>query len=218
VTITDNAIPATQTVSLTGNGGSNTTSKVSPTSLTFPGQTVGSASGAQAVTITNTGSGILSIAGITASGDSSQSNNCGESVAINASCTVSVTFDPTAGGTRTGTVIVSDSAADSPQTVSVTGTGEDFMLTAPSVSSSATVTPGGTATYSLNVLAMGGYNQNTTFACVGAPAGAQCEVSPASTVISGPTSVTLTVVTTAPSLGHPWRNPLLPLPPARVPH
>jgi hypothetical protein len=40
-----------------------------------------------------------------------------------ASCTISVTFAPTDIGTRTGQLVVSDSASDSPQTASLTGTG-----------------------------------------------------------------------------------------------
>ena len=94
LTITDNSIPPTQTVSLTGTGGAKTTVTYSPTSLTFSAQTVGTASPAQIVTLTNTGSATLSIASISASGDSSQTNNCGSSVAPTGSSTLSVTFNP----------------------------------------------------------------------------------------------------------------------------
>jgi hypothetical protein len=96
------------------------------------------------------------------------------------------------------------------------GTGEDFIFTVPSGSStSATVSPGGTATYTLSIVAVGGLNQNTTFICTGAPSEASCTVSPASvTLSSSPTNVTVTVSTTAPSLGLPRHSPLSPIRPA----
>jgi len=217
VTITDNANPATQTISLTGTGVSSGRVFLSPASLTFPAQAVGTSSTAQSVTLSNTGSAALSITGITASGDSSQTNTCGSSVAANANCTLSVTFNPTAAGTRTGAVTIADDAVGSPQTVPLTGTGEDFTLTAPPGSStSASVSPGGTASYTLSVVAVGGFNQNISFTCTGAPSEAACTVSPSSlTLSSSPTNVTVKVTTTAPSVGAPRPNPLPPLGPVQ---
>src|SRR5208283_5164944 len=75
----------------------------------------------------------LSITSITASGDFSQTNTCGSSVAAGAHCTLSVTFKPTAPGTRTGAVTLTDNASPATQNVSLTGTG-----TAPVVSLSPT--------------------------------------------------------------------------------
>jgi hypothetical protein len=124
VTITDNANPATQTVSLTGTGTAPVVS-LSPTSLTFPAQAVGGSSSAQSVTLSNTGSATLSITSITVSGNFSQTNTCGSSVAASGSCTLSVTFTPTATGTRTGVVTITDNASPTTQTVSLTGTGVD---------------------------------------------------------------------------------------------
>jgi len=133
VTITDNASPATQTVSLTGTGVDAPVVSLSPASLTFPAQRVGTASSAQSVTLKNTGSATLSITSITASGDFSQTNTCKSSLAVSGSCTLSVTFKPTAAGTRTGAVTITDNASPATQTVSLTGTG-----TAPVVSLSRT--------------------------------------------------------------------------------
>jgi len=133
VTITDNASPATQTVSLTGTGVAAPVVSLSPASLTFPAQRVGTASSAQSVTLRNTGSATLSITSITASGDFSQTNTCRSSLAVSGSCTLSVTFKPTAAGTRTGAVTITDNASPATQTVSLTGTG-----TAPVVSLSRT--------------------------------------------------------------------------------
>ena len=132
LTISDNATPATQTVSLTGTGIAPVVS-LSPTSLTFAPQLVGTSSGAQSVTLSNTGSATLSITSITVSGDFSQTNTCGSSVAANASCTLSVIFTPTATGSRSGSVTITDNASPATQTVTLTGTG-----TAPLVSLSST--------------------------------------------------------------------------------
>ena len=124
VTITDNAAGSPQTIGLSGTGlasGPNATR--SPTSLTFATQFVGTSSSAQSVTLTNYGTTALSITSIAASGDFSQTNTCGSSLAAEASCTISVTFKPTQRGTRTGTLSITDNAAGSPQTVSLTGTG-----------------------------------------------------------------------------------------------
>ena len=152
VTISDNASPATQTISLTGTGTAPVVS-LSPASLTFPAQKVGTSSSAQRVTLKNTGSATLRITSITVSGDFSQTNTCRSSVAVGASCTLSVTFNPTAAGTRTGAVTIADDAVGRLQTGALTGTGENFTFTAPPGSStSATVSPGGTATYTLSVV------------------------------------------------------------------
>jgi hypothetical protein len=124
VTITDNAPGSPHSVALSGTGvvsGPNAT--LSPTSLTFATQLVNTISPAQPVTLTNYGTMLLDITSIIASGDFSQSNTCGSSLAPLASCTISVTFTPTQRGTRTGTVLITDNAPGSPQTMSLTGVG-----------------------------------------------------------------------------------------------
>src|SRR3989475_1102373 len=131
VTVNDSATGSPQTISLTGSGVSSGTgspaASLSPTSLTFGNQNVGTTSATQAVTLSNTGTAALSISGIavtgTNSGDFAQSNTCGSSVAASASCTINVTFAPTASGTRTATVTVTDNATGSPHTASLTGSG-----------------------------------------------------------------------------------------------
>ncbi|WP_042426418.1 choice-of-anchor D domain-containing protein [Streptacidiphilus anmyonensis] len=104
-------------------GSSAATLAAAPTSLSFAGQTVGSTSSAQAVTVTNTGNASASISSVTTSGDFAQTNTCGNSLAANASCTVNVTFTPTATGTRTGSVTVNGNASNNPLTIALTGTG-----------------------------------------------------------------------------------------------
>jgi hypothetical protein len=197
------------------NGGTNTVSvllqvgpeaALTPTTLTFTGQLVGSSSSAQTVKLENSGGTAMTITSIAASGDFAQSNTCGTSVAAAGNCTISVTFNPTASGARTGTLTITDNAPGSPHTVSLAGTGQDFSVgMASGSSSSATVTPGQTATYTLALTGLGGLSQTVSFACTGAPSESTCTVNPSSATpnASGPVSITVTVATTAPSLAAP---------------
>src|SRR5205823_4192077 len=109
---------------------------LSPTSLTFASQTVSSTSAPQAVALANGTSSPLSIASIaftgTNSGDFAQTNNCGASLAAGASCSIDVTFTPTAIGTRSAMLTVTDNASNSPQTAGVTGTGAGLPGLSPS--------------------------------------------------------------------------------------
>ncbi len=199
VTITDNGGGSPQIVTLTGTG-LNSVANVSPTSLTFTGRAIGSTSAAQPVALKNVGSAALSVSSIAASGDFAQTNNCGSSLAVNATCTINVTFTPTAGGSRTGTVTLTDNSPDSPQSVTLTGTGEDFTLTPPSGSDAkVTVSPGSTASYSLTFGGLDGLNSAINFTCGGAPSEATCTVNPPSVTPSGSGTVTVgvSVTTTA---------------------
>ncbi|HXL95538.1 MAG TPA: discoidin domain-containing protein, partial [Streptosporangiaceae bacterium] len=94
-----------------------------PASLTFGDVTSGSTSSAQAVTVTNTGASAATGVSVSVTGNFTQTNNCGSSIAANGSCTVNVTFAPTSGGTLTGTLSVASSAPESPLTVALSGTG-----------------------------------------------------------------------------------------------
>ncbi|MDQ1484390.1 MAG: hypothetical protein QOJ62_83, partial [Actinomycetota bacterium] len=90
-------------------------------SLTFAAQAVGTASGPQAIRVTNTGKSAINVSTISTSGDYGQTNDCANRIAAGAFCTVSVTFAATGAGGRTGAVrIASDSV---PVVVSLTGSG-----------------------------------------------------------------------------------------------
>ena len=122
LTFNDSAITSPQTVSLSGTGSAPVT--LSVTSLSFSTTVAGNTSAAKTVTLTNKQAVTLSSIGIAASGPFAvASNTCGTSVATGASCTVGVTFSPTAVGSATGTLTFNDSAIASPQTVSLSGTG-----------------------------------------------------------------------------------------------
>ena len=123
--LTDDAQGSPQTVSLTGTGVAQVT--VSPTSLTFATQKVGTKSAAKTVTLTNNLPAALPFS-ISFTGadpnDFAATNNCSSSVPAKSHCTISVTFTPGATGKRTATLNVKDSANNSPQTVSLSGTGD----------------------------------------------------------------------------------------------
>ena len=193
ITITDNAAGSPHTVSLTGTGAAPVVS-LSSTTLTFGSQLVNTTSAAQAVTLTDTGNASLSITSIVASGDYAQTNTCGTSVAAAGSCTISVTFTPTATGTRTGAITITDNAAGSPHIVSLTGNGTTVVAPAVSLSTSSlsfgnqnlnttgaaqTVTLNNTGNAALsvtNIVASGDYAQSNTCG-TSVAAGANCTIS-----------------------------------------
>jgi hypothetical protein len=108
------------------------------TSANFGNQPVGTSSTAQVVGLSNTGTDTLTITSIAViganSGDFSQTNTCGGSVAAGSSCNINITFKPTAAGARIASVSIADDAANSPHSVALTGTGTetDFSLAAAS--------------------------------------------------------------------------------------
>jgi hypothetical protein len=217
LTLTDNASNSPQTVTLSGTG-LGPTASLSASSLTFVSQQVGTTSSSQPVTLSNTGYTALAITNIATSTNFAQTNNCGASVAVGGSCTINVTFSPTAGGPLAGTLTITDNsngAAGSTQSVALSGTGQDFTVVAPFGSpTSATVAPGQPATYTLSVAGEGGFNQSVSFTCTGAPSEATCTVSP-STLTPGSSAVNIAVnvTTTAPSVSAPRSRPLPPVPP-----
>ena len=130
VTITgvSGSLTHTTSVSLTITASGGGTITLTPTSLTFSKILVGGTSGAKTVTVKNTGGSAVSITNIAVSGDfalvaAPPKTACGSTLAAGASCIVKVSFKPTQGGTRTGTLSITDNAPGSPQTASLTGTG-----------------------------------------------------------------------------------------------
>jgi hypothetical protein len=131
---------------------------LSPISLTFASQTVATVSVSQAINLTNNGTAPLSVSSVTLSGanpaDFSRTSGCGTSVSVGGNCSITVTFKPTAAGSRTAFVNIADSATGSPQSVPVSGTG---VAAAPAVTLTPTSlnfasTTVGTATASQSVV------------------------------------------------------------------
>jgi hypothetical protein len=165
-----------QTVSLTGNAGASAVS-LSPTSLTFGDQASGTTSGAQQVMVTNSGTGPLVLTSIQTTSLFAATNTCGAPVAPASTCTIQVTFTPSASGIQTGVLTIADNAPNSPQTVPLTGNAApDIGLgVASGGSASATVTAGATATYALSA-GGSGMSGTASLTCTGAPTGATCSV------------------------------------------
>lgn len=96
-------------------------------SIAFGNQSVGTTSTAQTDTLTNAGTGTLNISSVQVSGpnasDFAATNTCGSSLAPSAQCTLTVTLTPSAAGVRTASVVFTDSATGSPQSITLTGTG-----------------------------------------------------------------------------------------------
>jgi glutaminyl-peptide cyclotransferase len=101
---------------------------VSPTSVNFGNQAVGTTSSPFAVTVSNPGSAVLTIAAIAITGahpgDFAYSSACGASVAPGATCAISVTFRPTTTGSRKGALTITSNAAGSPHVVQLGGSGK----------------------------------------------------------------------------------------------
>jgi hypothetical protein len=110
-----------------------TTVSFSPLSLSFPSTAVGSISAPLVVTLKNTSVQEVSISGINLNGDQSYEfgSNCPSVLAVNASCTISVTFAPLFAGPKQATFTVVDNASASQRTVTLTGTGT--IMPAPAV-------------------------------------------------------------------------------------
>jgi hypothetical protein len=204
IAISDTAPGSPQSASLVGTG-LGPIADLSASSMTFASQNVGTTSAPQIATLTNTGTSVLNIAGIAASGDFKETNTCNTSLAAGGDCQVSVTFKPTATGNRAGTVTISDSASGSPQKVGLSGTGAGFAISA-TAPSPASVSPGGSATTTVTIASVGGFNQNVALSCGsitvnGSPAATApptCKFSPSSVSNASGTS-TLTISTTGPS-------------------
>jgi hypothetical protein len=137
--VNDNANPSPQSVTLNGTGTAPGASVVPP-SLNFGGQSLGTSSAAQKVTLTNTGMASLTITSITITGanigDFSEADICPVSpstLAVGANCVISVIFKPTTVGGRSASVTIMDDASGSPQNVPLNGIGTPVNLSAASL-------------------------------------------------------------------------------------
>jgi hypothetical protein len=196
---------------------------VSPTALNFGSVATGSKSSAQTVTVSNPTGSAAAVSSITATGDFSQTNTCGSSIAAGGSCTVSVTFAPTATGSRTGTLTVS--AGGVTNTVSLSGTGTSSSGGSATLSASptsvafgseavgsttaaqkVTVTNTGSAAASVSSISTGAPFAQTNTCGTSIAAGGSCTVSVTFTpTAAGGASASLTVASNAtnPSLTVP---------------
>lgn len=113
---------------------------LSATSLAFSSQNLGSSSVVKTIVLANSGVDTLSIASIASGGDFGTTHTCGATLGPGARCNVNVVFTPTLTGSRTSTVVITSNAANSPNTIALTGTG---VISAPSAPTSENVVSGG---------------------------------------------------------------------------
>jgi hypothetical protein len=209
----------TQTATLSGIGVAPATDTLSPATLSFAGQVVGTVSAPQTVTLTNSGDSPLTEIAVSATGDFQAANGCGNSLIGHASCSVNVTYVPTRPGSESGTLTVND-VYGRPQTVALSGTG----LVPPGISAlpgaidfgawgvagssppqAVTVTnSGGVPLGALTLTITGDFSETTdcplTPSTATLAAGASCTVQVVfSPVQPGPLSGTLTIASAAPT-------------------
>ena len=187
LTVSSNATTPIPTIALSGTG--LTFAGALTGSGSFPSTAVGSSSTAQTLTLTNSGTGPLTISAITATGDFSQTNQCGASLAANTTCSIVVTFMPTAMGTRTGALTVSTNATTAIPAVILSGTGTviqgtltggaDFgsiPLTTSSQAQSYVLSNTGNDTLTITGIATTGDFSKTTSCGTTLAAGATCSI------------------------------------------
>ena len=154
---TDNAPGNPQSIPLSGTGvAPQPAVALMPGSLTFATTNQGSTSAAQGVIVANSGSATLHVSSVLLSGanpsDFIMMNGCSGAYTVNATCTISVSFSPQAAGQRSASIVISDDAPDSPQSVQLSGTGAPPTATKPAV------------TLSANVISFGAVTQGTAAA------------------------------------------------------
>jgi CSLREA domain-containing protein len=125
--ITDNAAPSPQQVPVSATV-IDPVAQFSANTISFGTAKTNSASVTKSITLSNPGGTSLSITGYAFTGadphDFTETTTCAGTLAAKATpCTISVTFKPTAKGSRTATLVVTDSAQNSPQSITLQGTG-----------------------------------------------------------------------------------------------
>lgn len=164
-----------------------------PAQLSFAAQNVGSTSDPQTVTVTNTGNAVLQISSVSASSGFAATDTCANtSLTVNASCTVTVTFSPTAAGAASGLVFVYGNVSGGYTALPLNGTGRGlsrlaltpsslvFPTTAVGATSAAqtvTATNSGTASATLGPPLASPDFAVTASTCTGTlPAGSSCTI------------------------------------------
>jgi hypothetical protein len=137
---------------------------LSPLSLSLGNEALKNTSAAKSVRLTNTSTGLMNITSIATNGDFAiSSSTCGTILAAGRTCKVNITFTPTQLGARAGTLTFSDAASNSPQTVTLSGTGVVDATLTPASENYGKVTGGTTSTPKTLTLAN---NQNVPLSAI----------------------------------------------------
>lgn len=174
--------------------------QITPASLDFGSEFVGVTSLPKTITLSNTGNLSIQVQSVTTTGPFGPLSVCNNAIAPGDSCVIGVFFQPTATGTQTGTLTITDNAPGSPQNIQLSGMGSSIDVTASSGSStSATIQQGETATYSLAVKAEDGFTGTLAVSCENVPSSVQCTPNPTSIVLASGTSSSNVVFTVGPA-------------------
>jgi hypothetical protein len=222
LTIASNATAVPYTVALSGGGtGGIAALNLSASSLKFDDQGVNTTSAVKTVTVTNFGTGPATITSIGVSGTNfKQTHNCGNSIAVGASCTVSVSFTPKSAGDLTSVLTIASNALNTPNTVNLSGKGttsaalslsvselvfESQIVNAPAATSkNVTITNNGSAAATISAITVSSSHFRQTNTCgTSLAAGRSCVI----TVTFAPTQVgehtgTLTITSNASNSPH----------------
>jgi hypothetical protein len=202
LTVTDNATPTTQSITLMGTGtpAPAPIASLTPATLTFIAVS-GTTSASQTATLSNTGNAALNISSIAIAGSNptdfaitTGANACGTTLAADASCGIYVTFTPASAASFSASLQLADNAPGSPQSVTLNGTGTPPpSFTISSNTGAQTIQPGGTATYTITVTPQNGaFTNAVALSTTGLPTGAAGIFTPPS-VTPGSTSATSTL-------------------------
>jgi hypothetical protein len=178
----------------------------------------------------NTGDGILHVTNIVVTGLNANdfvvgTSNCLGTVAPSANCNIPITFAPLAAGIRTTTLSITDDAVGSPQTLTLNATATPAVVigAAPAGATTATVTPGQTAQFNLQITPGVGYTGVISLTYSGAPAGATIQGPSTLQIANGSAAPFMVSVTTSgsasgilPFSGVPRSTPFLALRAASV--
>jgi hypothetical protein len=196
-----------QTVGLTGVGIAGPGVSLTPVALSFPATGVGLTALAQTLSLTNNGGLPLTVSGVVVSpGFAIALNSCTTTLAVNAACSLTIVFAPTAAGPVAGALTFTDNAASGVQTTTLSGTGIDFTLISTGVTSATVAGSGASVTYAMQLSSLTGLSGNVALSCTGAPANSTCTAVPgvASLGTTTPVSVTVeTAVSTVTALTRP---------------
>jgi len=180
-TSTPGVTPAS--VSLNGSGVLATGLATNPTQIAFSVVAAGQSSAAQAVTVTNSSNYAIGAVSLSLPAPFTiAQNTCAGGLAAGGNCTASVVFQPSAGGSASGSLTIASSGVSAPASVALSGTGFDFSAEV-SGSATQTVAAGQQASYSLQILPVG---SGATFAlsCGTLPTNALCLFSPSSVTLA----------------------------------
>jgi sugar lactone lactonase YvrE len=179
--------------------------------LNFGNVPLNTASPSKAVKLTSSGGLDLSITSIAVTGTNasnfSRTTTCPNPglLGVDSVCSTSVVFTPTFYGQAKATLTFTDNATNSPQTISLSGSGPDFSVA--NSQSSITIARGSNNSITTTLTPIAGFNQAIAVTCTGVPAGTTCVPNPTSVTLNGvnpgTSLVTITVGTgTAPGVYH----------------